>query len=86
MDKDAYPTTMPQALKLLEKYKAEVGATEQNADYAGESGVDFAQADVWQSNTICYSYGERVHGVNDYPKLDDAQREKFCADPEATYT
>ena len=28
MDKDAYPTTIPQALKLLEKYKAEFGATE----------------------------------------------------------
>ena len=27
MDNDAYPTTMPQALKLLEKYKAEVGGT-----------------------------------------------------------
>ena len=42
MYKDAYPTTMPQALKLLEKYKAEVGATEQNAYYAGESVVAFA--------------------------------------------
>ena len=27
LDKDAYPTTMPQALKLLEKFKAEVGTT-----------------------------------------------------------
>ena len=51
MDKDAYPTTMPQALKVIEEYKAEVGATEQNADSAGESGVAFAQADAWQSNT-----------------------------------
>ena len=56
---------MPQSLKLLEKYKAEVGATEQNADSAGESGVSFAQADAWQSNTTCYSYGERGYGVND---------------------
>ena len=37
MDKDAYSKTMPQALKLLDKYKAEVSATEQNADSAGES-------------------------------------------------
>ena len=43
MYKDTYPTTMPQALKLLEKYKAEVGATEQNVDSAGEYGVAFAQ-------------------------------------------
>ena len=51
MYKDEYPTNMPQTLKLLEEYKAEVGATEQNADSAGESGVAFAQADAWQSNT-----------------------------------
>ena len=51
MDKDEYPTTMPQALKLLEKYKAEFGATEHNADSAGESGVAFAQDYAWQSNT-----------------------------------
>ena len=77
--------TMPQALKLLEKYKAEVGATEHNTDSAGESGVALAQADVWQFNTTCYSYGERGHGVNDFPKLDNAQRENFWADYKATY-
>ena len=77
MDKDAYPTTMPQALKLLEKYKAEVGATEKNADSAGESGIAFAQADAWQSNTTCYICCERGHGINDCPKLYDAQRENF---------
>ena len=86
MDKDVYTTTMPQALKLLEKYKAEAGATEQNADAAGESGVAFAQDDAWQSNTICYRCGERGHGVNDCPKLDDVQQEKFWADQKATYT
>ena len=43
MDKDAYPTTMLQTLTLLEKYKAEVGATEQNSDSAGEFGVPFSQ-------------------------------------------
>ena len=51
MDKDAYPKTMPQALKIIENYKAKFGATEQNADSAGESGVAFSQADAWQSNT-----------------------------------
>ena len=59
MDKDAYPTTLPQALKLLEKYKAEVSATEQNADSASEFGVAFAHADAWQSSITCYSCGER---------------------------
>ena len=62
---DAYPTTMPQAIKLLENYKAEVGTTEQNSDSAGESGVAFSQDDAWKSNTTCYSCGERGHGVND---------------------
>ena len=47
MDKDAYPTTMPQAIKLHDKYKAEVSATKQNADSAGESGVSFAQTGAW---------------------------------------
>ena len=46
MDKDAYPTTMTQSLKILDKYKAEVGITEQNADSSGESRVAFAQADA----------------------------------------
>ena len=86
MDKDAYPTTMPQELKILEKYKSEVGATEHNAESAGESGVDFSQADAWKSNTTCYTCGERGHRVNDYPKLDDAQREKFWADRNVIYT
>ena len=86
MDKDAYSTTMPQAIKMLEKYKAKVGATENNSDSAGESGVAFAQADAWQSNTTCYSCGERGHGVNDCPNLDDTQQEKFWDDCKATYT
>ena len=86
MDKDSYPKTIPQSLKLLEKYKAEVCATEQNADSAGESRVAFAQDNAWQSNTTCYSYGERGHGVNDCPNMEDAQREKFWADRKATYT
>ena len=86
MDKDAYPTTMPQALKLLDNYKAGVGATEQNADSDGESGVAFAQADAWQLNTTCYSCGECGHEVIDCPKLYGAQREKFWPDRKATYT
>ena len=74
MDKDAYPTTMPQGFKFLEKYKAEFGATEQNADSSGESGVAFSQVDAWQSNTTCYSCGERGRGVHTCPNLDNAQQ------------
>ena len=45
LDNDTYPTTMPQALKLLEKFKAEVGTTPKGrADSGDEYGVAFAQA------------------------------------------
>ena len=48
LDKDAYPTTMHQDLKLLEKFKAEVGTTPKGrADYGDESGVAFTQAQSW---------------------------------------
>ena len=55
---------MPQALKLLEKYKAEVGATDQNADSDGESGVAFSQADAWQSITTAVACGVRLPGIS----------------------
>ena len=54
--------------------------------FSGEYGVSFAQADAWQSNTTCYSCGERGHWVNDCPNMNDAQQEKFWADRKATYT
>ena len=44
LDKDAYPTTMQQALKLLEKFKAEVVTRYKGrADSGDKSGVAFAQ-------------------------------------------
>ena len=45
MDKDVYPTTMPQALKIIESFKAEVVTTPKGrADSGDESGASFAQA------------------------------------------
>ena len=43
MDKDAYPCTMPQALKLLEQFKPEAVVDEATDKPAGDSGVAFAQ-------------------------------------------
>ena len=44
LDKDVYPTTMPQALNLLEKFKSEVGTTPKGRTDADESRVGFTQA------------------------------------------
>ena len=43
MDKDAYPETMPQALKLLKQFKSESFADAATGEPAGDSGVAFAQ-------------------------------------------
>ena len=43
MDKDAYPETLPQALKMLEKFKPESFADAVTGEPAGDSGVAFAQ-------------------------------------------
>ena len=42
MDKDAYPETLPQALKLLEQFKPELFADAATGEPAGDSGVAFA--------------------------------------------
>ena len=43
MDKDAYPETLPQALKLLEQFKSELFADVATGKPAGDSGVAFTQ-------------------------------------------
>ena len=43
-----YPTTMPQALKLPEKFNAGVGTIRKGCTDSGDdSGVAFAQAQIW---------------------------------------
>ena len=81
LDKDAYPTTMPQALKLLEKFKAEVGITPKGrAESGDESGVAFAQAQNWAQSVVCYNCDVMGHRVNEYPRVTHAQRKKFWED------
>ena len=74
LDKDAYPTSMPQALKLLEKFKADSGVAPNVADYDDDTGVQFAQTETWDANVTCHKCGKKGHRVNDCPDLTDAQR------------
>ena len=63
LDKDTYPTTMSQALKLHEKFNDEVGTTPKgHADSDDESGVAFAQAQSWDQSMVFHQCGVKVHG------------------------
>ena len=69
---------MPQALKLLEKFKAEVGATPGGrTDSVDDSGVAFAQAQSWAQSLVCHHCGIKGHRVNKCPKLNHAQGKNF---------
>ena len=81
MDKDAYPETLPQALKLLEQFKLELFADTATGEPAGDSGVAFAQTNNYLPT--CFKCGTKGHTVNDCPKLDEAGKEKFWADRKA---
>ena len=84
MDKDAYPTFMPQALKILEKFKAESGAmTNGRNDTDSNAGVAFALTKNWVANVTCHHCGIKGHCVNDCPDLTAAQRKKFLEDRNA---
>ena len=48
LDKDTYPITMNHSLKLLDKFKTEVGIIPKGCAYSGDdSGVAFAQAKIF---------------------------------------
>ena len=75
MDKDAYPETLPQALKLLEQFKPESFADAATGKPAGDSGVAFVQIEDYLPT--CFKCGTKGHTVNNYPKLDATGRDKF---------
>ena len=72
---------MTQALKLLEKFKAEFGTTPKgSSDSVDEYGVAFAQAKIWAQSTVCHHCGVKGHGVNKCTKLTHAQRKQSWED------
>ena len=75
MDKDAYPETLPQALKLLEQFKPELFADAATGEPAGDSGVAFTQTNNYLPT--CFKCGTKGHTVNNCPKLDAAGQETF---------
>ena len=75
MDRDAYPTTMPQALKLLETFKPENAPDVAPNETGGGAGVAFTQ--TGERVITCYNCREKGHSVNDCPKLDEAGKKKF---------
>ena len=75
MDRDAYPTTRPQALKLLETFKPESTADVAPNETVGGAGVAFTQ--TGERVITCYNCREKGHSVNDCPKLDEAGKQKF---------
>ena len=77
MDKDAYPTTMSRALKLLEQFKPENTHDAASGDAAAGAGVAFTQTEIERGKITCYNCKEVGHTVSDCPKLDQAGREKF---------
>ena len=70
MDKDVYPGTLPQALKLLELFKPELFADVAIGEPAGDSSLVFAQTECYLPT--CFKCGTKGHTVNDCPKLDTA--------------
>ena len=72
---------MPQALNILEKFKAEVGTTPKGRANSGdEYVVSFVQAQIWAQSMVSHHCGVKVHRVNECPKLTHAQRKQFWDD------
>eukprot|EP00957_Ditylum_brightwellii_P137732 10499976-Ditylum_brightwellii.AAC.1 len=47
MDKDAYPCTLPQAIKLLEQFKPEALADATTGEPGGDTSIAFAQIEEY---------------------------------------
>ena len=67
MDNDAYPRTLPHAMKLLEKFKPEAFAEAATGEPGGDSGVAFAQTESYVPT--CFNCCVKGHTVNEYPKF-----------------
>ena len=78
MDKDAYPCSLPQAMKLLEQFKPEAFNEAAAGEPASDAGVAFAQTDGYVPT--CFNCRAKGHTVNECPKLNAEGRDKFWAD------
>ena len=83
MEKNAYPETLPQALKLLEQFKSGLIADAATSEPAGDSDVAFAQTNSY--SPTFFKCDTKGHTVNDYPKLDATGRNTFWADRKAAH-
>ena len=72
---------MPQALKLLDKFKSEFGTTSKGCvDSGDESCVAFSDAQIWAQIMVCHHCGLKGNGVNECPNLTHAQHKQFWVD------
>eukprot|EP00957_Ditylum_brightwellii_P152838 11633468-Ditylum_brightwellii.AAC.1 len=81
MEKDAYPCSLPQAMKLHEQIKTEAFVEAAAGKPGGDSGVAFVQTKGYVPT--CFNCCAKGHMVNECPKLDAAGRDKFWADRKA---
>eukprot|EP00957_Ditylum_brightwellii_P080950 6157805-Ditylum_brightwellii.AAC.1 len=81
MDKDAYPCTLPQAIKLFEQFKPEALADATMSKPGGDTGVAFTQTEGYTQT--CFNCRAKGHTVNECPRLNTTERDKFWADRKA---
>ena len=72
MDKDAYPCSLPQAMKLLEQFKPEAFVEAATGEQSGDSSVAFAQTKSYVPT--CFNCCVKGHTVSECPKLDAGER------------
>eukprot|EP00957_Ditylum_brightwellii_P078703 5983948-Ditylum_brightwellii.AAC.1 len=73
MDKDTYPCSLLQAMKLLEHFKPEALADATTGKPGGDTSVAFAQTEGYAPT--CFNCHAKGHTVNECPKLDAAERD-----------
>ena len=78
MDKDAYPCSLPQAMKLLEQFKPEAFNEAAAGKPVSDTGVAFAHTNGYVPT--CFNCRAKGHTVNECPKLNAEGRDKFWAD------
>ena len=83
MDKDAYPCSLPQAMKLLEQFKPEAFTEAVTGEPGGDSGVAFTHTKSYVPT--CSNCRVKGHTVNECPKLDVTGRDKFWSDSKTAH-